>query len=320
MTNIGINGFGRIGRLLTREIIKNPNLSIKSINHPSMKVTDLKYLLENDSAHGSFNADNNIPQLHNYELPVEIPWDSDIDFIIDTTGKFKEYKEVEKHIKRHNRHTKVIVSAPSDTLPMFIYGANHKNYNGEQFISASSCTTTCLAPIVKLLNDNYGIKHGLATTIHSVTASQSAVDKFKSGSRTGRSLFNLIPSSTGAAKSIGKIFPELDGKLDAIGIRVPVVDVSLLDLTVNLKETPKLEELIRLFRYNTNDSYKNIIDICDDGRVSSDFLGHKANAIIDVDSCKNTSDMYKIVAWYDNELGYTNQVMRLLEYVSSVKK
>ena len=142
------------------------------------------------------------------------------------------------------------------------------------------------------------------------------MDKFKSGTRTGRSLFNLIPSSTGAAKSIGKIFPELDGKLDAIGVRVPIVDVSLLDLTVNLKETPKLEELIRLFRYNTNNKYKNIIDICDDGRVSSDFIGHKTNAIIDIESCKKIGGMYKITAWYDNEAGYVNQVMRLLEHIS----
>ena len=238
MTNIGINGFGRIGRLLTREIIKNPKLSINSINHPSMKVNDLKYLLENDTAHGSFKMYNNLPEIHNNEIPSKIPWSSDLDFIIDTTGKFKECREVGRHIKHNNRNTKVIVSAPSDTLPMFIYGANHKEYNGEQFISASSCTTTCLAPIVKLLNDNYGINSGLATTIHSVTASQSAVDKYKSSSRrSGRSLFNLIPSSTGAAKSIGKIFPELNGRLDAIGVRVPIVDVSLLDLTVNLKET-----------------------------------------------------------------------------------
>ena len=167
MTNIGINGFGRIGRLLTREIIKNPRLSIKMINHPSMELNDLKYLLENDTVHGSFKIYNNLPEIHNNELPSEIPWSSDLDFIIDTTGKFKEYREVGRHIKHNNRNTKVIVSAPSNSLPMFIYGANHEEYNGEQFISASSCTTTCLAPVVKLLNDNYGIDNGLAPWINS---------------------------------------------------------------------------------------------------------------------------------------------------------
>lgn len=316
MINIAINGFGRIGRLLTREIMNHPKLSIKSINHPSIDVSALKYLLSNDTVHGKFDITERIPSIYNCNHPEEIPWESDIDFIIDTTGKFKEQDDIVKHIKHDNYNTKIIVSAPSKTLPMFIYGANHEQYNGERFISASSCTTTCLAPIVKILNNNYNIRQGLATTIHSVTASQSAVDKFKPGSRTGRSLFNLIPSSTGAAKSIGKIFPELDGSLDAIGIRVPVADVSLLDLTVNLEESPKLEEIIRLFRYNSSNNYKNIIELCDDGRVSSDFLGNKANAIIDVQSCKKIGDLYKIVAWYDNEMGYTSQVMRLMEYIS----
>jgi len=315
MIKIGINGFGRIGRLLTREILKSTTLSVNSINHPSMNINDLKYLLENDSAHGQFKEYNNLPEIHNCNYPSEIPWDSDMDFIIDTTGKFKEYDDVEKHLK-DGSNTKIIVSAPANTLPMFIYGANHEKYNGEQLISASSCTTTCLAPIVKLLNDNYGVERGLVTTIHSVTASQNAVDKFKSGSRTGRSLFNLIPSSTGAAKSIGRIFPEIDGKLDAIGVRVPVVDVSLLDLTVNLQNTPELEELIELFKHNSETSYKNILEICDEGKVSSDFLGHKANAIIDIGSCKKIGDLYKIVAWYDNEMGYVNQVMKLLDHVA----
>lgn len=315
MIKIGINGFGRIGRLITRELIYNSKLKVSSINHPSLQKEDLKYLLENDSAHGSCKIFKELPHIHNNYHPEEIQWDEDLDFIIDTTGKFKEKDDVKKHLK-NNSKTKIIVSAPSKTLPMYIYGANHDTYKGEQLISASSCTTTCLAPVVKILNDNYKIRGGLATTIHSVTASQNAVDKFKSGSRTGRSLFNIIPSTTGAAKSIGKIFPELDGKLNAIGVRVPVINVSLLDLTVNLRDNPEIDELIRLFQYKSNNSFKNIISVCDNNKVSSDFMGSKMNSIIDVNSCLKMGDLYKIVVWYDNEYGYAYNLIRLLEYIS----
>lgn len=321
MINIGINGFGRIGRLLSREIMKSPKFSLAAVNHPSINKDEFKYLLENDTAHGLFTMDTEQqPDIYNFKSPRDIPWKPTLDIIIDTTGKFKELSEITPHINELNHDTKIIVSAPSNSLPMFVYGANHQQYNNQQFISAASCTTTCLAPLVDIIHNEYGIENGLATTIHSVTASQNAVDKFKSGSRTGRSLFNIIPSSTGAAASIGKIIPALEGKLDAIGVRVPVVNVSLLDLTLNLKNAPTLDTLIEHFYYkNATVQYKNIIALSDNMNVSSDFIGSSMNAIIDVPSCKKIDNTYKIIAWYDNEYGYTHSVLRLMEHISNKK-
>ena len=314
MKTIAINGFGRIGKLLARKILQDNQLKLASINHYSMTMDDLRYVISNDSVHGRFKLEDDI-KIHNCNSPSEIPWESEVDIIIDTTGKFKEYDDVVPHVK--NSNAKVIVSAPSKTLPMYIYGANHNEYKGEQFISASSCTTTCLAPVAKILNDNYTITKGLATTIHSVTASQSTVDKNKKNSRSYRSaLTNIIPSNTGAAKSIGKIIPELDGKLNAIGVRVPVPNVSLLDLTIELKENPNLEDIISQFNNDSKDSYKDIIEVSDDYLVSSDFIGNPHNSIIDVKSCLQLDNLYKISMWYDNEYGYASSLLRLAKYIS----
>ena len=315
MIHIGINGFGRIGRLAAREILKHPQFNLVSINHPTINHKDMKQLLTYDSVHGQMNIPNtNNVTIHNEHNPEHIKWEQHLDVIIETTGLFKEYEQLE-HYQIHPE-TKIIVSAPSKTLPMFIYGVNHKEYIDQPFISASSCTTTCLAPVAQILHNAYGIHSGLATTIHSVTASQHAVDKYKPGSRTGRSLLNnIIPSSTGAAKSIVKVIPELDGKLNAIGVRVPVQNVSLLDLTLHLDSSPEIEDIRNMFIHHSKNMYNGIIDINDEELVSSDFIGNPHAAIVDYHGIMKQGDIYKIMAWYDNELGYVKNVLRLLKYI-----
>lgn len=314
---IGINGFGRIGRILSRKILQKENLILNSINHPTMNREDFEYLLKYDSVHGAFNTHGTDKDviIHNQRQPSDIAWDTDLDFIIDTTGKFKELTDVTEHI--HNPNTRLVVSAPSKSLPMYIYGVNHELYKGEQFISAASCTTTCMAPIAKILNDNYKISSGLATTIHSVTGSQHTVDKYKTGTRTGRSILNnIIPSSTGAAKAIGKIIPELDGKLNAIGIRVPVANVSLLDLSVTLEQSVSIEDIMEKFDEESNSKYKGILGVSKGLEVSSDFIGSPLSAIIDAQSCMSIGELHKITAWYDNEYGYASKLLDLVEFIS----
>ena len=315
MINIGINGFGRMGRLLAREILKEPSLNLISINHPTINNTDMNKMLTYDSAHGSFTIPKHKKvNIHNNSNPEDIKWEQYLDVIIETTGLFKEYE----HLKTFNKHpeTKIIVSAPSKSLPMFIYGVNHKNYNEQPFISAASCTTTCLAPVAKILHEEYTIHSGLATTIHSVTASQNAVDKYKPDSRTGRSLLNnIIPSNTGAAKSIGKVIPELDGKLNAMGVRVPVQNVSLLDLTIDLEKKPEIKDIREMFLHHSKYKYKGILDINSDDLVSSDFNGNPCASIIDGNSIMKQDNLYKIMIWYDNEFGYVKNLLRLLKYI-----
>jgi len=315
MIRIGINGFGRIGKLASRIMLQHPTFKLVSINHPSLTRDDFLKLLKYDSVHGKFSKNerfSNRINIHNNKKPEDIQWEDDLDMILDTTGIFKEKVSIAGHLHNTNLDdsTKVIVSAPSKSLPMFIYGANHDKYNGEQFLSASSCTTTCLAPILKIISDNYVIENGLATTVHAVTASQFTVDKYKPGKRTGRTILNnIIPSTTGSASSVGKILPDLDGKINAISVRVPVQDVSLLDLTLNIPDGPELEELFELFRKKHGLGIK----ICRESLVSSDYIGDYHSAIIDAESCLKQGSLYKIAAWYDNEMGYVRNIMRLMQ-------
>jgi glyceraldehyde 3-phosphate dehydrogenase len=315
MIHIGINGFGRMGRLLAREILQHSKYNLVSINHPTISRTDMTKMLSYDSVHGPFTIPKHTQiNIHNEQTPENIQWEQHLDLIIETTGIFKEYEQL--HTYNKHPETKIIVSAPSKTLPMFIYGVNHKKYVDQPLISAASCTTTCLAPIAQILHNAYGIQSGLATTIHSVTASQHAVDKYKPGSRTGRSLLNnIIPSSTGAAKSIGKVIPELDGKLNAIGVRIPVQNVSLLDITLDLDLSPEIKDIQDLFIHHSKNKYKGIIDINDEQLVSSDFIGNPHASIIDNEGIMKQGDLYKIMAWYDNEFGYIKNVMRLINYI-----
>jgi glyceraldehyde 3-phosphate dehydrogenase len=317
MINVGINGFGRIGKLAARMMLDHPSFRVVSVNHPTLTRDDFLKLLKYDSVHGRYSMNDrfvNMVNIHNNREPEDIHWEDNLDMVLDTTGLFKEKDSVMKHLLNTNSDpscpTKVVVSAPSKSLPMFIYGANHEKYNGEQFISASSCTTTCLAPIMKIIDENYAVESGLATTIHAVTASQFTVDKYKPGKRIGRTILNnIIPSTTGSASSIGKILPHLDGKVNAISVRVPVQDVSLLDLTLNIPDEPELEDIFKLFRKKQGLG----IRICRESLVSSDFIGDPNSATIDTESCLKQGSLYKIVAWYDNEMGYLRNIMRLMQ-------
>tara|TARA_B110000211_G_C14009933_1_gene522613 strand:+ start:354 stop:1322 length:969 start_codon:yes stop_codon:yes gene_type:complete len=322
MLNIGINGFGRMGKLAARVILNDPKLNLVSINHPTINRQDFIDILQYDSVHGEFTIPKTTVNIHNHYEPKNINWEDNIDLILETTGKFKELNQITPHLEytQLEKSTKIIVSAPSKTLPMYVYGVNHLNYTNEQFMSGASCTTTCLAPIANILHSNYKIKNGLATTIHSATSSQYAVDKYTSGKRTGRSLLNnIIPSTTGAAVAIGKIIPELDGKLNAIGIRVPVQDVSLLDLTVYMESSPDITSVMNLFKQEAVNNYRDTLMVTDKLLVSSDFVGSPYNAIIDEQACMKQGDLYKILAWYDNEMGYVQNILRLTKYINSVK-
>ena len=318
MINIGINGFGRIGKLLARLVVENPQMRLANINHPSMTKADFHNILKYDSVHGQFNIPSSA-KIHNQYEPTDIEWDNEIDIVIDTTGKFKTHDELIKHKDNTDLDDSAIIilsAPPQDETPMFVYGVNHVDYNYQDVISAASCTTTCLAPIVDVLNKNYTINNGLATTIHSATASQYTVDKYTPGKRTGRTLLNnIIPSSTGAAKAIGKVIPALNGKLNAVSVRVPVSNISLVDLCVNLDKQPDVEEINELFRKLSEKEYYDIVDVSDDLLVSSDFLGNSSNAILDAPSTMKQDNLYKLLIWYDNELGYAHNIIRLVKYL-----
>ena len=315
MIKIGINGFGRMGRLAAREIIKNKNYQLAAINHPSINQKDFNKMIKYDSVHGQFhNKIDNELIIHNERDPSKIEWCDSIDVILETTGLFKN----EEDFETYNRPKKAltIVSAPSKTLPMFIYGVNHKKYNNEPIISAASCTTTCLAPVIDILDTKFHIKSGLATTIHSVTASQMAVDKYKPNTRTGRSLLNnIIPSSTGAASAIGKVLPLMDGMLNAISVRVPVQNVSVVDLTVELEDFPEVEDIINEIKFQSTQKYEGIVDLDYNELVSSDYIGSPYASIIDANTIMKQGDLYKMLIWYDNEYGYVKNLIRLMNYI-----
>ena len=324
MINIGINGFGRIGKLLSRIVLNDPRMRLCSINHPTITRPDYFHLLKHDSVHTLSNTfDMNLAHsvnIHNEREPSDIKWEDEIDIVIDTTGKFKTETELLAHRENTNldEDSIILLSAPpKDDIPMFVYGVNHVDYNFQNVISAASCTTTCLAPIVKVLHEEYTINNGLMTTIHSATASQYAVDKYTPGKRTGRTLLNnIIPSTTGAALAIGKVIPELEGKLNALSVRVPVSNVSLLDLSVNLASEPSIEDLTNLFeKKSQSDEYHTIIKVSNEELVSSDFIGDENNAIIDASSIMKQDNMYKLLVWYDNEMGYAKNIVRLIKYL-----
>ena len=334
MIRIGINGFGRIGRLVTRILFTTNNIQLVAINS-TMEIDHMKYLYNYDSVHGLWDKSNNsnmvstinneliinnqVIKLFTEREPNKIEWDKyDIDYVIECTGAFTNANDVSKHFQLNKKIKCIIVSAPSKDIPMFVMGVNNKDYNNETIISNASCTTNCLGPIVKLLNDKYTIIEGLMTTIHATTASQKTVDgSSKKDWRGGRSILNnIIPSSTGAAKAIGKIIPELSGKLNGNSYRVPTQDGSVVDLIIKLEKETNLDEISNLILENKIE-LNNIVDIIDEQIVSSDIIGNSASAILD----KNASIMlnntfFKLVLWYDNEWAYSNRIVDLLLYIS----
>lgn len=321
---VGINGFGRIGKHIFK-ILRERGIEVPLINDPFLDASYVHYLLKYDSTfgkdeHAELNGDQiiykGLPTAHtDKKEPSEIPWsDYGVDYVIEATGVFKTISACEGH----RGVKKVIITAPSTDAPMFVYGVNHTKYNNEKIISNASCTTNCLAPLADIINRHFGIEEGLMTTIHAVTATQKLVDATcKKSRRDGRSgMQNIIPASTGAAKAVGKVLPELNGKLNGMSLRVPVPNVSIVDLSVRTTKSTSMEEIIKVIEEESKKN-KEILGISHDEVVSSDFNRDSRSCIFDAKgSMELNSNFFKLLAWYDNEYGYSCRVCDLLEFVS----
>ena len=329
---IGINGFGRIGRMVFRACLEHPEIDVVGIND-LCPADYLAYMLKYDTMHGRCKADiesrENALVVNGQVIPVfserdpaNLKWGKlGAEYIVESTGLFLTKEKAAGHIAAGAK--KVIMSAPSkDDTPMFVMGVNHKNYTSDmQFVSNASCTTNCLAPIAKVLHENFGIKDGLMTTIHSVTATQETVDgpslKDWRGGRAATA--NIIPSSTGAARAVGKVIPELNGKLTGMSMRVPTLDVSVVDLTVNLEKPATYDEICAAMKKASEGELKGILGYTDEAVVSSDFLGDSRTSIFDATAGIALTDTFvKVVSWYDNEIGYSNKVLDLIEHMYEV--
>ena len=330
---IGINGFGRIGRLVFRAGLSRPDVEFVGINDPGMTPDYMAYMLRYDTIHGKFDGtieyDEDSITVNGHKVmvyakmsPSEIPWgEIGAEYVVESTGLFLTKEKAQGHIDAGAK--KVVMSAPSkDDTPMFVMGVNNTTYDPSMtFVSNASCTTNCLAPIAKVLNDNWGITDGLMTTVHSTTATQKTVDGVSMKDwRGGRAASgNIIPSSTGAAKAVGKVIPELNGKLTGMSMRVPTLDVSVVDLTVNLAKPAKYEEICAAMKAASEGELKGILGYTDEAVVSSDFLGDTRTSIFDADAGIALTDTFvKVVSWYDNEIGYSNKVLELIKHMYSV--
>ncbi len=327
---VGINGFGRIGRMVFRAVAKDfKDIEIVAIND-LLEPSYLAYMLKYDSVHGRFNGDISVEggnmvvngkkiRLTAEKDPANLKWnDVGADIVIDCTGFFLTLDSCQAHIKAGAK--KVVQSAPSkDDTPMFVYGVNHKTYAGQSIVSAASCTTNCLAPVAKVLQDNFGIKRGLMTTVHAATATQKTVDGPSSKDwRGGRGILeNIIPSSTGAAKAVGKVLPELNKKLTGMAFRVPTSDVSVVDLTVELIKEASYEQICAAMKKASEGEMKGVLGYTDEKVVSTDFVGNTAPSTFDAEAgIALDSTFVKVVAWYDNEYGYTCNMLRLVQHVA----
>lgn len=333
--NVGINGFGRIGRLVLRNILtdpKNENVNIVAINNPSTDTEYAAYLFKYDSTHGKYPGtvehdddalivDGKRIALYRETDPVNIPWgELHVDYVIESTGVFKELDSAQKHIIGGAK--KVIITAPSKTAPMFVVGVNEQQYTSDMsIVSNASCTTNCLAPLVKVINDKFEILDALMTTVHSATASQKLVDgTSRKDWRGGRSApGNIIPSSTGAAKAVAAVIPELKGKITGISLRVPTINISIVDLTVRLKKETSYDEIKQTIREASEGKLKGVLGYTDDFVVSSDFTSDSRSSIFDAKAgLELNSQFFKLLAWYDNEYGYSARVVDLLQHVAHV--
>ncbi|OUQ83129.1 type I glyceraldehyde-3-phosphate dehydrogenase [Flavonifractor sp. An10] len=330
---VGINGFGRIGRLVFRAGINRPDIEFVGINDPFMTPDYMAYMLRYDTMHGRF--DGTIEYTDDAIIvngkkvrffacmdPKDIPWgEAGAEYVVESTGVFLTKEKAQAHIDAGAK--KVVMSAPSkDDTPMFVCGVNLDKYTPDMtFVSNASCTTNCLAPIAKVLHENWGITDGLMTTVHSTTATQKTVDgPSKKDWRGGRAAAgNIIPSSTGAAKAVGKVIPELNGKLTGMSMRVPTLDVSVVDLTVNLAKPAKYDEICAAMKKASEGELKGILGYTDEDVVSSDFLGDTRTSIFDAKAGIALTDTFvKVVSWYDNEIGYSNKVLDLIAHMYSV--
>ena len=331
MIKIGINGFGRIGRLVMRIAAQRENIQVVAIND-LLDADYLAYMLLYDSVHGKFDGsvevlnDNLIVngkeiRITSQRNPEELNWDAiDVDFVIECTGIFTTQEKANLHIKGGAK--KVIISAPSADAPMFVMGVNHQELKAtDKVFSNASCTTNCLGPIAKVLHDNFEITDGLMTTIHAATATQKTVDSPSLKDwRGGRAaLHNIIPSSTGAAKAVGKVIPSLNGKLTGMAFRVPTMDVSVVDLTVNIKKSATFEEICEVMKSASQNELKGVLGYTEDAVVSQDFIGETCTSVFDAKAgIALTDNFIKVVAWYDNEYGYSSKIVDLAEYASQL--
>lgn len=330
MIKIGINGFGRIGRLAFRSAIQRKNLQIVAIND-LLEVDYLAYLLKYDSVHGRFDGDVEVKNgnliVNGNEIrvtaernPENLKWDEvEAEFVIESTGFFTLKEKAALHIKGGAK--KVLISAPSKDANMYVMGVNHTDLTVEEtIISNASCTTNCLAPLVKVINDNFGLKEGLMTTVHAATSTQNTVDGSNKKWRRGRSVVNnIIPTTTGAAKAVTKVIPELKGKLTGMAVRVPVADVSLVDLTFRTEKATSLKEILDTFKNVSESEMKGIVGYTEDEVVSQDFVSETRTSVIDADACLELNEnFFKVISWYDNEFGYATKIVDLLEYSASL--
>ena len=327
---VGINGFGRIGKLVFQAALEKGEVDIVAINDPFITADYMAYMVKFDTIHGRFKGDvkaednklivnGKTINVYNEMDPQNIPWGKEeVEFVLECSGVFTTLEKAQAHINAGAK--KVIISAPSKDAPMFVMGVNNEKYDPSMtIVSNASCTTNCLAPLAKVIHDNFGIKEGLMTTVHSTTATQKTVDgASKKDWRGGRAAAaNIIPSSTGAAKAVGKVIPELNGKLTGMAFRVPTVNVSVVDLTCNLEKPATYEEICNAVKKASENEFKGIIEYVDEDLVSSDFIHDSNTCIFDSKAgIQLTESFVKLVAWYDNEWGYSNKLVDLAIYIS----
>jgi glyceraldehyde 3-phosphate dehydrogenase len=327
---IGINGFGRIGRLVFRAAAKRADVDVVGIND-LIDVDYMAYMLRYDSTHGRFDGEVEVKGgnlvVNGSEIrvtaerdPADLKWDAvGAEFVVESTGLFLTDETARKHIEAGAK--KVVLSAPSkDDTPMFVMGVNHKEYAGQDVVSNASCTTNCLAPLAKVINDKFGIIEGLMTTVHAATATQKTVDSpsmkdWRGGRGAGQ---NIIPSSTGAAKAVGKVIPALNGKLTGMAFRVPTPDVSVVDLTCRIEKSASYDEIKAAVKEASEGELKGILGYTEDAVVSNDFIGEERTSVFDADAGIALNDNFvKLITWYDNEWGYSNKVIDLIQYIAS---
>ncbi len=329
---VGINGFGRIGRLVFRAAQSRNDIQVVAIND-LIDVDYMAYMLKYDTAHGRFEGTVDVKDgklvVNGNEIrvtaeknPADLKWgEVGAEYVVESTGLFLTREKAEAHLKAGAK--RVIMSAPSkDDTPMFVYGVNHNRYNGQDIVSNASCTTNCLAPIVKVLNENFGVVEGLMTTVHATTNTQKTVDApsakdWRGGRAAGA---NIIPSSTGAAKAVGKVIPEMNGKLTGMSFRVPTVDVSVVDLTCRLEKAASYDEIKAAMKAASEGELKGVLGYTEDAVVSSDFLSDPRTSIFDAAAGISLNPHFvKVVSWYDNEWGYSNKVLEMIAHMATVK-
>ena len=331
MIKVGINGMGRIGKLTLQVALEKGDIDVVAVNDPFLAADYMAYMLKYDTVHGRFNGQvsgkDNVLTVNGKEIkvfnemdPHNIPWgDLGVEYVIECSGAFTTLEKAQAHIDAGAK--KVVISAPSKDAPMFVMGVNHEKYDSSMnIISNASCTTNCLAPLAKVIHDNFGIKDGLMTTVHSTTATQKTVDgASKKDWRGGRAAAaNIIPSSTGAAKAVGKVIPELNGKLTGMAFRVPTIDSSVVDLTCNLEKPATYEEICAAVKKASENEMKGILEYVEDDVVSSDFIHDSHTSIFDSKAGIALTDTFvKLVAWYDNEWGYSNKLVDLVRYIAT---